>query len=123
MFEYIEIEADIFMISDKVKVWVKDGKVHYMVDALVSKQYIDSGISDVSADNLFNKLEALNISSWDKHYEPKDCCVLDGESWTVKYKREGEKVIKKTGENAWPREWKKLLRLIKSITGEIGEMY
>lgn len=124
MFEYIEVETNIFMMFDKVKVWVEDGKVHYMVDALLSKQVVmEDEISDVDADELFNKLEALHISSWDRHYEPKGCLVLDGESWTVKYKCDGEKVIKKTGENAWPREWKDLLNLLKSITGEIGEMY
>ena len=124
MFEYIEVENNIFMVFDKVKVWVEDGKIHYMVDALMSKQVvIEDEICDIAAEDLFNKLESLHISSWDKHYEPKDCCILDGESWTVKYKREGEKIIKKTGENAWPREWKNLLKLMKSITGEIGEMY
>lgn len=124
MFEYIEIEACVFVKTDEIKIWVQDGKVHYKVDALMSKQIgIEDEIADIPVEQMFAKLESFHIQNWDERYTPNGYVVLDGEEWTVKYKREGEKVIKKTGENAWPKEWKGLLKLVKSITGEIGEMY
>jgi len=122
MFESLTIETNIFWSSDRVKIWVKDGKLHYKVDVMMTKQEeIPDTVSDMPVEEFEAVIKSLGIDKWKKNYEPSGF-ILDGETWSVKYVCDGKK-YKSSGENAWPTEWKKLLKFVKSVTGEIGGMY
>ena len=120
MFEYIKLNQMASFYSDEIKIWVVDNKVHYSVLSMKSGTNIEDAVSDYDIEKLNTAIEALCISSWQKHYEP-DSVYMDGVSWDVKYKEEGQKAIKVSGENAWPKNWKNLLQLVKSVTGTIGD--
>ena len=65
------------------------------------------------------KLAALKIEEWNKHSEPpKDFVYMDGSNWSVKVKYDGKKEIKKTGENAYPTNWNKFIKLMKLTVGK-----
>ena len=119
MLEYLELEEFSFMSNDKVKIWVKDEKVHYSLDFMEDCKVIKDKISDCSPEWLGKRLDSLQMKTWEKRYEPSEM-FMDGISWTVKYKECGEKVDKHSGENAWPKNWKMLLSIIKAITGDLG---
>lgn len=119
MLEYLEIEEFSFVSNDKIKIWVKDGKVHYSLDFMKDCKDVKDEISACTPESLEKMLAALQITTWKKNYEP-DMMYLDGTSWTVKYKECGEKVVKYSGENAWPRNWKAFLSIIKTVTGDLG---
>ncbi len=122
MLDYLEIEEFSFISNDTVKIWIEDGKVHYSVDFMTKGKYVKDEIADCTPDKLEIMIAAINLNTWKKHYEPEGMMYLDGTSWTVKYKEDGEKVIKYTGENAWPQNWKNLLKVIKVITGDLGDL-
>ena len=122
MLDYLEIEEFSFISNDTVKIWIEDGKVHYSVDFMTKGKYLKDEIADCTPDKLEIMIAAIHIDTWKKHYEPVGVMYMDGTSWTVKYKVDGEKVTKYTGENAWPQNLKNLLKVIKVITGDLGEL-
>jgi len=119
MLEYLEIEEFSFVSNDKIKIWVKDGKVHYSLYFLRNCKEVNDEISNCAPESLEKMLVALQITAWKKTYEP-NMMYMDGTSWTVKYKECGGKEVKYSGENAWPRNWKAFLSIIKVITGDLG---
>lgn len=119
MFERINLEITTFLGFSKVKIWMDDGKLHY------SKEQIGNGaveikdeISTMSVDDFSQKLEAIDIPGWKKDYQPEGMIVLDGTSWTVKYETVYDKPIKRSGDNAYPRNWKSFIRLLQSVVGD-----
>ena len=131
MFKRITIEmetARMGLESSKVKIWAgADGKLHYSKDIYDYEEKSfgfdnpsndDDLISTVSLEEFSTKIEKLNIRGWDKEYV--DYCVLDGVNWDLKYENDEEKPIKVGGSNAYPPEWKKLIRLIRSAVGNTG---
>ena len=51
-------------------------------------------------------LDALKIFEWEKNYFDEK--VLDGEQWELIF-RDGEKIYRGSGSNAWPENWEKFL--------------
>ena len=84
---------------------------------------IEDAVSAISPEEFAKSLERIDIISWDKKYEPIGYAVLDGESWDVKYKEVDGKVVKRSGENAFPKNWRKFLMLLKSVTHELAGIY
>ena len=119
MLEYLVIEEFSFVSHDKVKIWIKDGEVHYSVDFMENCKEIKDAVANVLPERLEEMVAALQIKTWKKNYEP-DELYMDGISWTIKYKERGEKVIKCSGENAWPKNWRHFLMTIKTVTGDLG---
>lgn len=131
MFKSIKIEmytARLGLGSSEVKIWAEDGKLHYcknIFDGEIKGSDFNNPsnngedlISTVSLEEFSSKIEKLDIKGWDKEY--MDYCVLDGVSWDLKYETDNGKPIKVGGSNAYPREWKKLIRLIRSVVGDTG---
>lgn len=119
MFEYLEVEIYKSMLRNKVKIWIEGDKVHYSLSIFVNNNIqVQDEISTVSVDTLNDLLVATGIGSWERHYDPIDM-VFDGENWNIKYKLYGQKVTKIDGENAYPRGWRKLNRVIEQVTGEM----
>lgn len=117
MLEYIKVSTYADVRGVDVKVWVEDDKLHYSVSSLETS--IKDNVSDMKCEDLENKLKKVNIPGWARNYEPKGYFVLDGISWTVKYKATDTKIIRSSGDNAWPREWALLLKVLRAVTGGI----
>ena len=112
-----------FTNSIDIEIWVKDGKLFYNKKNMLLRpdcsNYAMEEESFLSVEDFEKKLAALNIEGWaDICTPPKDICVLDGSDWSVKVKYEGQKAIKKEGENAYPDNWNKFIRLLKLTVGE-----
>jgi len=137
MFERLKIELNTarMMGSAEIEIWAEDGKLHYKKDLFSTEikpvefnpdgtahfpSDDSNGVSEVSVEDFSKKMELLHIEGWKKNYEPEGYMVLDGESWSLRYETEEGKPIIVSGENAYPKEWKKLIRYIRSIVGDTG---
>ena len=121
MLEYIEVEQFASFSSDKVKIRIEDDKVYYSLDFMKSGKFVKDEIAECTPERFEEMLASIQIKNWKKHYEP-DMIFLDGTDWTVKYKEKDGKLIKFSGENEWPRNWKHFLMAIKVVTGDLGEL-
>lgn len=61
------------------------------------------------------ELEDIHLDEWEKHYTPFDVIYLDGKSWSLKYRYQGEKEVRITGENAYPGNWEKFIGVMKEL--------
>ena len=61
------------------------------------------------------KLDALKIFEWEKNY-PSD--ILDGEQWELTFK-DGEKIYRGSGSNAYPDVWEKFLDWLDELIPEL----
>ena len=119
MFKSIKLEISTFIESTEVKIWEKDGKLHFSKDQIGhGMEHIEDEVSSISVEDFSKKLEALDISGWKKSYQPVGVVVMDGSSWTIKYETDSEKPVKRSGENAYPRNWKSFIKLVQSIVGD-----
>ena len=130
MFERLKIELHTARMTgfDEIEIWVEDGKLHYAKDLFgmrIVPVKIDpdgtihpgdedaKGVSDVPVEDFSEKMELLHIESWKKTYEPEGYMVLDGENWDLTYKTVEGKPIVIAGDNAYPKEWNKLIKYIR----------
>ena len=137
MFDRLKIELNTarMMGSAEIEIWVEDGKLHYEKDLFGGEIVVGTfdsdgnyhpgdedakGVSDVSVEEFSKKMELLHIEGWKKTYEPEGYMVLDGESWGLTYETTEGKPIKIAGDNAYPKEWKKLIRYIRLVVGDTG---
>ena len=104
----------------EIEIWVKDGKLLYNKSNMPNMENMElNAESSLSVDEFEKKLAIIKIEEWDKRSEPpKDIVYLDGSNWTVKVKYEGRKEIKKTGENAYPANWNKFIKLMILTVGK-----
>lgn len=117
MLEYIKVTTYEGFFGIDVKVWVEDDAVHYSVKDIENGIEIKDKVSSIKCEELDAKLNKVNLKAWAKHYEPLDVIVLDGSTWSIKYKATDSKIIRTSGENAWPNEWYLLLKVLQSATG------
>ncbi len=61
-------------------------------------------------------LDALKIFDWEKNYFDEK--VLDGEQWELIF-RDGEKIYRGSGSNAWPENWEKFLDWIDELIPQL----
>ncbi|MCR4929077.1 MAG: hypothetical protein K5988_03670 [Lachnospiraceae bacterium] len=111
--------------SIDIEIWVKDGKLYYnkrnFIIDLEGDNYADNAESSVSIDEFEKKLTALKIEDWPKtSLPPEDIVYLDGSDWKVKVKYEGQKEIVRKGENAYPANWNKFIKLLKLTVGKFN---
>ncbi len=111
--------------SIDIEIWVKDGKLYYNKSNLLisfdKDNYAENAESIMSVEEFEKKLAALKIEDWDDvSMPPEDMVYCDGSDWTVKVKYEGKKAIKKKGENAYPANWDKFIKLLKLTVGKFN---
>ena len=121
MFESISLEIMAFMGGSDIKVWVEDGELHYSKEAMGgSAGNTKDSVSTMTVDEFSKKLDAIGITKWKKSYEPEGLLVMDGVSWTVVYEDADYKKHKSSGDNEFPPNWKKFLKLLKETVGDFG---
>ena len=120
MFKSIKLEMTAALIeSSKVRVWIKDGELHYSKDQFGHGiESIKDEISSISAEDFCKKIENLNIPVWKKDYQPVGVVIMDGVSWSVKYETDTGNPVKSGGDNAFPSNWKSLIKLLQSVAGD-----
>ena len=114
-----------FIESIDIEIWVKDGKLYYNKSNLLISydrdNFAENAESLLSVEEFEKKLAALKIEDWDDvSMPPEDIVCLDGSDWTIKVKYEGKKSIKKSGENAYPENWDKFIKLLKLTVGKFN---
>ena len=115
MFEKLIYNNSIGYDFYELKVWVEDEELHFSRKSSGYDLFDDDTISPISVKDFTDRLDRIDIPSWNKKYE--DPTVLDGESWDVTLETSEEK-IKKSGENAFPPGWNNFLRLMRFVTGD-----
>lgn len=120
MFKCIKLEISAALIeSTEVKVWIKDGKLHYSKEQIGhGVEQIKDEISSVAVEDFCRKIEELSISTWKKKYQPVGAFFMDGVSWTIKYETDTDKPVKSGGDNAYPSNWRSLINLLQSVVGD-----
>ena len=138
MFNRLELcfRASRLIDSVDIVIWVEEGALHYskkmMGDSLMEKMrstdfiglddyYVEDRISEVSEDVFGKKIDSLNIAGWKKHYKETGPYITDdGYDWSLIYETADGKTIKTSGANAYPKEWNRLIRYIRSVVGNTG---
>jgi len=60
-----------------------------------------------------NKIKEFKIEKWKERYElPPHKFVEDGEQWEVELDFEDGKILKSSGNNAYPKNWEKVYRVV-----------
>ena len=125
MIEKLTYNHDTARMTDSIdiEIMVEGGKLLYnksnFLINLEGTNYAKNAVSTVSLEEFEKKLSALKIEEWDDiSLPPEDMVCLDGSSWKVKIKYEGKKAITKDGQNAYPSNWKKFIKLLKFTVGE-----
>lgn len=93
----------------------------YSVSIMEKGRSVNDKIADCSPEELSAMLEGIQIKNWKKQYVPEDLWT-DGVEWSLEYKEIGEKAVRIKGNNAWPSKWKKVLKIIKRVAGNLGGM-
>ena len=115
MFEKLVYNNSIGYDFYELKVWVEDEELHFSRKSSGYDLFDDDTVSPISVKDFIDRLDRIDIPSWNKKYE--DPTVLDGESWDVTLETSEEK-IKKGGENAFPPGWNNFLILMRFVTGD-----
>ena len=69
--------------------------------------------AEYTPDIFRNKIKNFKIDKWKERYElPPHRIVEDGEQWEVELEFEDGKVIKSSGNNAYPKNWKEVERIV-----------
>ena len=110
-----------------IEIWVKDGKLYYNKTPFIidfeSDNFAENAESAVTIEEFEKKLAKLNIEEWEKvSLPPKDIVYCDGSDWTVKVKYEGQKELKREGENAYPANWDKFIKLLRLTVGKFEKI-
>ena len=110
----------------EIEIWKKDGKLYYNKNNFALSANLDNSAenveSSVSIEEFEKKLAALKIEEWEEMSVPQDVMVLDGSDWTVKVKYRGKKVVKREGENAYPANWNKFIKLLQLTVGKFDKI-
>lgn len=121
MFESVKYEISANYTFVEVKIWVRDGELHYSKTAMGRPDECrKDAISSISVEDFSRKIESIRIPEWKKNYEPVGFFVMDGESWDVKYKDSDYKESKASGINAYPTNWKKFLKVLSEVAGNVN---
>ena len=119
MFNSISYDRMAYLGFSNVKIWVQDNELHYSKNVMLDPdKCTDDTVSDMTPDEFSKKLAILNITEWKKHYEPEDDIILDGVSWTVTYDDTDLKKKEYKGDNEYPANWKKFIKLLKEAVGD-----
>ncbi|MBQ3235125.1 MAG: hypothetical protein IJA97_03080 [Clostridia bacterium] len=72
------------------------------------------GIHGEDKDEFLQEFANLHVGEWRKSYLPDrfGVCVLDGVEWELKIEYNTHKSVKFSGTNAYPYNFKELLRVI-----------
>lgn len=116
MFEYLCFEEKAFIacMNRTIKLDFSDGQLFYKYSDLVNGE--KEGTYNGDAEEVVKTIEALHIETWEKEYKP-ECEILDGHSWSLKYKQTGKKTGNISGENMYPVEYDKLTAILYKIVG------
>ena len=119
MFESISLDITAYLGFVNVKVWVKDGTLHYSRNVMTSPdENCNDAVSNMSVEEFSKRLNNIGVADWKKHYEPIGVVFMDGVSWEVMYEDSDYKRHKYTGDNEYPVSWKKFLKLLKKAVGD-----
>ncbi len=119
MFKSLSYSIFAYLGTVDVKLWAKDNELHYSKDVMTRPDLkVKDGVSTMTLEAFEKKLQALKITEWKKSYEPQGVMFLDGESWTVVYEDTEHKKLKASGENAYPANWKRFLKLLRDVVGD-----
>ena len=123
MFDNIKYEQNGEMMTGhvKVEIWVEEGALHYSKENGYGNEPIQDAVSDVSVEEFSKQMEALKIEGWKKSYTPVGVLVMDGSTWSVRYETEDDKPVKVSGENAYPVNWKKFIKTLKTVVGDFDD--
>ena len=108
MAKYVKFTVGGFFGGYKtVEIAIVDDTASYKIlrNGLLSVDKKKSPAQKISAAWLKN-LDALKIFEWEKNYFDEK--VSDGEQWELIF-RDGEKIYRGSGSNAWPENWEKFL--------------
>ncbi len=118
MIESLSFEKWTFLGFTNLKLWVEDGELHFSRDVMdCPDENTKDKVSTMSVEEFSKKLDAIGITKWKKEYAPEEL-FLDGVSWKVVYEDADYKKYKSSGENEYPPNWKKFLKLLKDAVGE-----
>lgn len=117
MFEYLVFEEASFFSSSREIRLERDGDlIRYRKKQMgygYAEENTSVGVYKGDSKAFISKLENLHIEDWPtEFFEP----VLDGQSWTLRYKEVGKKCRIISGSNSFPDCYKKLVKLLESAT-------
>ena len=121
MFERISLETCAYIGYVKVKVWSRNGKIHYSKDLMSEEGKVKATISSFSVEEFTRRIEDLHIEDWDKVYEQdSEIKYYDaGYFWTLKYKDSEKGSFTKTGDVEPLKNWKELINLLEEVVGNL----
>jgi hypothetical protein len=104
----------------EIEIWEREGKLLYNKSNMPHFENFEMNAeSSLSEEEFEKKLADIKIEEWDKHIQPPEDVVYDdGTNWAVTVKYVGKDEIKKTGENAYPSNWNKFIKLMKLTVGK-----
>ena len=99
-----------------VEIAIVEGKATYKIlrNGLLNVDKKKSPAQKIS-EAWLKKLDALKIFEWEKNYSAD---VLDGEQWELIFK-DGEKIYRGSGSNAYPEKWEKFLDWLDELIPEL----
>lgn len=81
----------------------------------VENEEMNKDIRESAASRFADQLKSVHLLDWDASYSNPD--LSDGTHWSLEIIT-GEKIIKKTGNNRFPREWETFCRMIQELSGK-----
>lgn len=117
MAKYIKFTVgDLFDGYKTVEVAIVKGSANYKIlrNGLLNVDKKKSPAVKMSAD-WFKELDALNILAWEKNYSSD---IPDGVQWQLIFK-DGEKIYRGQGANAYPENWEKFLDWLDKLILEL----
>ncbi len=117
MAKYIKFTVgDLFDGYKTVEVAIVKGTANYKIlrNGLLSVDKKKSPAAKMSAEWL-KELDALNILAWEKNYSSD---IPDGVQWQLIFK-DGEKIYRGQGANAYPENWEKFLDWLDKLIPEL----
>ena len=120
MFERLSLEASAYIGYVKVKVWIKNGQVHYAKNVMTEDEEIIDAVRKIPVEDLIKRIEKLGIEGWKDECQNQVCEYYDaGYYWTVKYKDSEKGTITLKGRAVYPSKWDEFLKLLSDIAGNL----
>ncbi|SEB99583.1 hypothetical protein [Paenibacillus sp. GP183] len=111
------IEASVwgyFGSSYNVEVDLLNGKVIWSEGLYKVSEYVKQADTE-SMNTFIYGINNCRILNWEKNYNNLN--ILDGTHWSLKIELD-DRIIEKSGSNAYPNEWEKFCNIIQKLTGK-----
>jgi hypothetical protein len=113
------IEASIggyFGSSYNVEVDFLNGKVTWRGGEGLYTESVYVKQADTESMNTFiNSIRNCRILKWENNYNNPH--ILDGTQWSLNIELD-DRIIEKSGSNAYPNEWEKFCKIVQKLTGK-----